>query len=59
MAEEGYQRLNAIRQIICSLFHALGSENIDLQKLSGEKSHWIPIIVKLGYTDPIFKSLAH
>ena len=59
MAEQGDQRLNAIRQIVRALFHKLGTEDVDLQELSGEKSHWILVSVKLGLADSIFEPLAH
>ena len=59
MAEQGDQRLNAIRQIVRSLFHELGTEDVDLQELSGEKSHWILVIVKFGQADSVFEPLAH
>ena len=48
MAEQSDQRLNAIRQIVCALFHELGTEDVDLQELPGEKCHWILVIIKFG-----------
>lgn len=59
VAEQSNERFDTICKVVSASLDALGSEDVNLEKLSREQRKCVLVVVELGLTDRVFETLAH